>query len=53
MLDLSMVNDDSKVFFDVRSSGFDYVEGFDGLDSALLYENLLFDQTNNEDYDSS
>ncbi|XP_059456842.1 auxilin-like protein 1 [Corylus avellana] len=55
VLDLPAV-DDSEVFFDVRSSGFDYTEvfgGFDGLDCALSYEDLLFDQSKDGDRDSS
>ncbi|KAF7828882.1 Auxilin-like protein 1 [Senna tora] len=43
LLDLPMV-DENEVFFDVRSSGFDYGEvfgGFDGLDFAVSYEDLF------------
>ena len=43
VLDLPAV-DEAEVFFDVRSSGFDYAEvfgGFEGLDFALSYEDLL------------
>jgi hypothetical protein len=55
VLDLPAV-DDSEVFFDVRSSGFDYTDvfgGFDGLDCALSYEDLLLDQFKGGDRDSS
>ncbi|KAF5736021.1 Chaperone DnaJ-domain superfamily protein putative isoform 1 [Tripterygium wilfordii] len=44
VLDLPSVEDDAEVFFDVRSSGFDYGEvfgGFDAMDFAMSYEDLL------------
>ncbi|XP_015890020.3 auxilin-like protein 1 isoform X1 [Ziziphus jujuba] len=54
VLDLPAV-DETEVFFDVRSSGFDYDEifgGFDGIDFAISYEDLV-DQPNRRDDDSS
>ncbi|KAG2720109.1 hypothetical protein I3760_02G020700 [Carya illinoinensis] len=47
VLDLPVV-EESEVFFDVRSCSFDYAEvfgGFDGIDCAVSYEELLFDQS--------
>ncbi|KAG2724922.1 hypothetical protein I3760_01G041100 [Carya illinoinensis] len=55
VLDLPAV-DESEVFFDVRSSSLDYAEvfgDFDGLDCAVSYEELLFDQYKGGDRDSS
>ncbi|XP_041009376.1 auxilin-like protein 1 [Juglans microcarpa x Juglans regia] len=55
VLDLPAV-DESEVFFDVRSSSLDYAEvfrDFDGLDCAVSYEDLLFDQYKGGDRDSS
>lgn len=48
VLDLPVV-DDEDVFFDVRSSGFDYDEvfgGFDGLDCAVSFEELMMEESN-------
>lgn len=55
VLDLPAV-DESEVFFDVRSSSLDYAEvfgGFHGLDCAVSYEDLLFDQSKGGGRDSS
>uniref|UniRef100_A0A2N9G631 Uncharacterized protein n=1 Tax=Fagus sylvatica TaxID=28930 RepID=A0A2N9G631_FAGSY len=48
VLDLPAVDEaEAEVFFDVQSSGFDYSEvfggGFDGLDCAASFEDLLYD----------
>lgn len=54
VLDLPAV-DEAEVFFDVRSSGFDYDEvfgGFNGLDFAVSFEDLV-DQPTGGDDDSS
>ncbi|PON99618.1 DnaJ domain containing protein [Trema orientale] len=54
VLDLPAV-DEAEVFFDVRSSSFDYAEvfgGFNGLDFAVSYEELV-DQSKSGDGDSS
>ncbi|XP_062102434.1 auxilin-like protein 1 [Humulus lupulus] len=54
VLDLPAV-DEAEVFFDVRSSSFDYAEvfgGFNGLDFAVSYEELV-DQSKGFDGDSS
>ncbi|KAK9285653.1 hypothetical protein L1049_024852 [Liquidambar formosana] len=54
VLDLPAV-DEAEVSFDVGSSKFDYLEvfgGFDGLDFAVSYEELLFDQSKGGDSSS-
>ena len=54
VLDLPVVNEE-EVFFDVRSSSFDWAEvfgGFNGLDFALSFEELV-DQSKARDGDSS
>lgn len=54
VLDLPVV-DETEVFFDVQSSSFDYHEifgGFNGLDLAVSYEDLVH-QPNGRDDDSS
>ncbi|KAF3440995.1 hypothetical protein FNV43_RR19281 [Rhamnella rubrinervis] len=54
VLDLPAV-DEAEVFFDVRSSGFDYDEvfgGFNGIDFAVSYEDLAHQPTGGDD-DSS
>lgn len=55
VLDLPLV-DEAEVFFDVRSSGFDYGEvfgGFNGPDFAVSYEELVMMEQANGGYDSS
>ncbi|XP_031255080.1 auxilin-like protein 1 isoform X2 [Pistacia vera] len=57
VLDLPLV-DEEDVFFDVRSSGFDYDEvfgGYDDLDSAVSFEELIMEQNDGVtgDVDSS
>ncbi|KAF5451465.1 hypothetical protein F2P56_026571 [Juglans regia] len=55
VLDLPVV-DESEVFFDVRSCSFDYAEvfgGFEGIDCAVSYEELLFDQSKGGKHDFS
>ncbi|XP_050383068.1 auxilin-like protein 1 [Argentina anserina] len=58
VLELPAVVDDDQndEFFDVRSSGFDYSEvfgGFDGLDFAVAHDDLVKQQSNGGDGDSS
>ena len=60
VLDLPAVDEEgSEVFFDVRSSGFDYSEVFGGggggggLYFAVTYEDLLFELSNGQDFHSS
>lgn len=55
VLEVPVVDDENEVFFDVRSSGFDYSEvfgGFDGLDFAVAYDDLV-NQPKGGDGDSS
>ncbi|XP_057994841.1 auxilin-like protein 1 [Hevea brasiliensis] len=57
VLDLPLVDEAADVFFDVRSSGFDYGEvfgGFNGCDFAVSYNELLMmEQSNGLGDDSS
>jgi hypothetical protein len=58
VLDLPAVDEaEAEVFFDVQSSGFDYSEvfggGFDGLDCAASFEDLLYDGSNGRNVRSS
>jgi hypothetical protein len=58
VLDLPAVDEaEAEVFFDVQSSGFDYSEvfggGFDGLDCAASFEDLLYDGSNGRNVHSS
>ncbi|GMY32422.1 auxilin-like protein 1 isoform X2 [Fagus crenata] len=58
VLDLPTVDEaEAEVFSDVQSSGFDYSEvfggGFDGLDCATSFEDLLYDGSNGRNVRSS
>ncbi|GMY22814.1 auxilin-like protein 1 isoform X2 [Fagus crenata] len=58
VLDLPTINEaEAEVFSDVQSSSFDYSEvfggGFDGLDCAASFEDLLYDGSNGRNVHSS
>ncbi|XWS33785.1 hypothetical protein CRYUN_Cryun22dG0112900 [Craigia yunnanensis] len=54
VLDLPLVNDNEEVMFDVRDPRFNYAEvfgGFDGLDFATSYEELMRQTNGGDDHD--
>ena len=54
VLDLPLVNDNEEVMFDIRNPRFNYAEvfgGFDGLDFAASYEELMRQANGGDDHD--